>query len=160
MTNSHRHEWSVARTRIQARMVEQRLSVADLARASGLSDKHLRTLLNNDGADTPVPRDQTRWALCDALGWTSDSIDRILDGFEPDEAGDESGDVSRLDLLDGRLSEIEALATTGLAQLRNQQDEMAKFWRLLRQLEDDLRAVEAALGQLREAQRPGDVGPP
>ncbi len=159
MNNSHRHDWVTARQRIQQRMAELRLSNVDLARASGLSEKHVRTLVN-DGSDVSVPRDQTRWALCDALQWTPDSLDRILDGDEPVEAGDESGDVSRLDLLDGRLAEIEALATTGLAQLRNQQDEMAKFWRLLRQLEGELRSVEVALVQLREAQRPGDAGPP
>ena len=156
-------------------MAELRLGVVDLARASGLSEKHVRTLLN-DGPSA-VPRDQTRWALCDALRWTPDSIDRILDGFEPVDV-DDSGDISRLDLIDARLQEIEAVASTGLGQLRNQQLEMEKFYRLHRRLEDEVRvvvadrvaavaelaarleAVERALAELRQAQRPDDAAQP
>jgi transcriptional regulator with XRE-family HTH domain len=159
MTNSSRQNWAVARTRILTRMAEQRLSVADLARASGLSDKHLRTLLNDNGANVAVPRPQTLWALCDAMRWTPDSLDRILDGGEPLEAADDTGEVTRLELIDGRLQEIEAMATTALGQMRNQQEELSKFWKILRQVQGDLRAVESALGELRQARRPGDAGP-
>jgi AraC-like DNA-binding protein len=185
MTDRRRHAWSVARDHIHARMAELRLSVVDLARTSGLSEKHVRTLLN-DGPEQSVPRDQTRWALCDALRWTPDSIDRILDGDEPLEVdADESGDVNRLDLLDGRLSEIESVASMSLAQIRTQQAELAKFWRLLEQLQDAVRssvtdrvvaetqleaaddalrarlaAVETALAELRRVERPGDAGRP
>jgi AraC-like DNA-binding protein len=185
MTDRRRHDWSVVRDHIHPRMAELRLSVVDLARASGLSEKHVRTLLN-DGPEQSLPREQTRWALCDALHWTPDSIDRILDGDAPLEVdADESGDVSRLDLLDGRLSEIESVASMGLTQIRTQQAELAKFWRLLEQLQDAVRssvadrvaaetqlesadselrvrlaAVETALAGLRQAGRPGDVGRP
>lgn len=155
--NERRHAWSTARDRIHERMAELRLGVVDLARASGLSEKHVRTLLNN-GPDVAVPRDQTRWALCDALRWTPDSIDRILDGFEPLDV-DESGDVSRLDVLDARVEEIEAVQATGLGQLRNQTTEMQKFWKLLEQLRGDVRAVESQLAELRQARGQGDVGP-
>jgi AraC-like DNA-binding protein len=183
MTDHRRHDWSVVRDRIHVRMAELRLSMVDLARASGLSEKHVRTLLN-DGPEQPAPRDQTRWALCDALQWTQDSIDRILDGDEPLES-DDSGEVRRLDLLDGRLSEIESVASMGLTQIRTQQAELAKFWRLLEQLQDvgrssvadrvaaetqlesadselrvRLAAVEKALAELRQAGRRGDVGRP
>lgn len=159
MTNSSRQNWAVARTQILTRMAEQRQSVADLARASGLSDKHLRTLLNDNGGDVAVPRPQTLWALCDALHWTPDSLERILAGGEPVDAADESGEVTRLQQIDGRLQEIEAIATTGLQQMKNQQEELSKFWKILRQVQGDLRAVQSELGELRQARRPGDAGP-
>ena len=158
MTNHDRHHWGVARSRIIARMAELRLSAADLARASGLSEKHVRRLLNGD--DITVPRDQTLWALCDALKWTADSIDLILDGGEPVAVIDESGEVSRSETLARRLAEIEEVATTGLVTLRNQQVEMGKFWRLLEQLTSDVRAVEAELAELRQAERRGDADRP
>jgi AraC-like DNA-binding protein len=185
MTDRRRHAWSDVRSHIHARMAELRLSVVDLARASGLSEKHVRTLLN-DGPEQSLPREQTRWALCDALRWTPDSIDRILDGDAPLEVdADESGEISRLDQLDGRLSEIEAVAATGLGQLRTQQEDMAKFWKLLERLQDAVRssvadrvaaetqleaaddvlrarlaAVETALAALRRVGRPDDAGTP
>lgn len=179
MTNDRRHDWSVARDRIQQRMAELRLSPADLARASGLSEKHVRRLINGDGTE---PRHQTMWAMCDALQWTPDSIDRILDGEDPLDA-DHSGELSRLDQLDGRMQEMEALATTGLDSIRTQQLEMQKFWRLLERLQGDvlaaiadrtaadeahraeaaaqaarLRALEIAIAELRQGLHQGDAG--
>lgn len=158
MTNHHRHDWGVARLRIITRMADLRLSAADLARASGLSEKHVRRLLNGD--DVAIPRDQTLWALCDALRWTADSIDLILDGGEPIEVIDESGEVSLSGSIAQRLAEIEEVATTGLVSMRNQQVEMGKFWRLLEQLTSDVRAVEADLAELRQADRRGDADRP
>jgi DNA-binding Xre family transcriptional regulator len=169
MSNSRRHDWNLVQAKIYERMAELRLSATELARASRLSEKHVRTLLN--GGDVPAPRDQTRWALCDALQWTPESIDRILAGDEPLEVVDNSGEVSRLDLLDGRVSEIEALATAGLDQLANQQKELVKFYRLherlqgaVRDVEGDLRArleaLEKELEGLRRAAGQGDAGTP
>lgn len=176
-----RHAWSTAQNRIQLRMAELRLDVVDLARASGLSEKHVRNLLN--GTDVSEPRDKTKWALCDALKWTTDSIDRILDGGEPVIADpDDSGEVSPLERLDGRLTEIESMLMSNLTHIRNQQTEMEKFWRLQRRLEGEVRAavaqreavgadlravdaqlserleeVEKALAELRRASRPDDA---
>lgn len=172
--NQSRHDWSTARNRIHQRMAELRLGPVELARASGLSEKHIRTLLNDNDA---VPREQTRWALCDALQWTPDSLDRILDGFEPIQVADNSGEISRLDQLDGRLQEIEALVVAGLESDRTQQVEMAKFFRLHEQLKGEVRAaaaqlrgvqtdtrqrlaaLETAIEELRRGQRPTDAGP-
>jgi DNA-binding Xre family transcriptional regulator len=156
MTDRRRHAWSVARDHIHARMAELRLSVVDLARTSGLSEKHVRTLLN-DGPEQSLPRDQTRWALCDALRWTPDSIDRILDGDEPLES-DESGEVSRLDRFDGQLAEMQALADSNLERIRAQQEDMAKLWKRLERLEGAVRRVEGRRGppgQVRPAGEPG-----
>jgi transcriptional regulator with XRE-family HTH domain len=167
MTNHRRLTWSVARDRIHDRMAELRLSIAELARRSGLSDKHLRTLLNGDG-DVVTPREQTRWALCDALEWTQDSIDRILDGADPVAVTqDDSGEVSRLDQIDARLMEIEAQAMAATDQRLTQQDELAKFYHLHQRLAGevaagvaDLRsrldAVETELSALRRVVRRGD----
>jgi transcriptional regulator with XRE-family HTH domain len=142
MTDRPRQDWPVVRNAIIQRMADLRLSATDLARASGLSEKHVRRLINGD--DEAAPRNQTLWALCDGLGWSQDSIDRILHGDEPLEADpDESGEVTRLQQLDGRVEEIEALATGGLEELRNQANELLKFYRRMERLEDTLRSVEA-----------------
>jgi hypothetical protein len=55
------------------------LTKAELIRASGISDKTLAGYL----AGKPVRRDDKRRDLCAALGWTPDSIDRVLDGQPP-----------------------------------------------------------------------------
>lgn len=170
MTASRRQDWQAARTRILQRMAELRLTPTDVIRASGLSDKHVRTLLNEH--DVSAPRESTRWALCDALQWTPNSIDLILEGGEPVEVSrDESGEVSLLADLAGRLAEIEAMSTTSLEALRTQQGELAKFWRLHQRLEDEVRAadddlrerlqrLETAAQELRRGRRPGDVDSP
>lgn len=153
--NQRRHDWSTARDKIQQRMADLRMGVVDLARASGLSEKHIRTLLN-DGPEVAVPRETTRWALCDALGWTPESIDRILTGQEPGVVdADDSGEVSPLTELAGRVAEIEAQVEENLERIRIQQTEMDKFYRLLRQLEDEVRDV---LGP-RRGRSPDGAGP-
>lgn len=156
-------------------MAELRLSPADLSRASGLSEKHVRRLLSDDAE--AEPRDQTKWALCDALQWAPDSIDRILAGLDPVDA-DASGEVSRLELLEGRFEEMEAQVTLGLEMIRTQQNDLVKMWRRLEQLQDDARvavddrvaalsdavrrlsAVETELRELRRSQRQDEAGPP
>jgi DNA-binding Xre family transcriptional regulator len=156
--NQRRHDWSYARDAILARMADLRWTAADLHRASGLSDKHIRTLLGN-GADTVIPRDVTLWKLCDALGWTQDSIDLVLAGDQP-VLVDDSGPISRLDDLAGRLAEIEAVAQMGLESVRTQEQEMAKFFRLHQRLEDAVRRVERQLAELRQARQSGDADSP
>jgi transcriptional regulator with XRE-family HTH domain len=145
MTNSHRHDWRVARPRIQQRMEELRLSAADLARASGLSDKHVRRLLNGD--DMTVPRDQTLWALCDALRWTPDSIDRILAGGEPTEVEDESGEISQIELFARWRAEMERRADENRTAIGVQSDEQMKLYRQQKRHEGE---VADALADLRE----------
>jgi transcriptional regulator with XRE-family HTH domain len=145
MTNSHRHDWRVARPRIQQRMEELRLSPAQLARASGLSDKHVRRLLNGD--DMTVPRDQTLWALCDALRWTPDSIDRILNGDEPIEAEDETGEFSQTELYARRLSQMEERGDENRSAIAAVSDEQLKLYRQQRRHEGE---VADALADLRE----------
>jgi transcriptional regulator with XRE-family HTH domain len=145
MTNSHRYDWRVARPRIQQRMAELRLSAADLARASGLSDKHVRRLLNGD--DMTVPRDQTLWALCDALRWTPHSIDRILAGGEPTEAEDVTGEVSLTELFARRIGQMEERGDENRSAIAAVSDEQMKLYRQQKRHEG---AVADALADLRE----------
>lgn len=168
MSDQHRHaDWSTARNRILQRMAELRLTPTDVIRASGLSDKHVRTLLN-DGPEVSVPRESTRWALCDALQWTQDSIDRILNGEEPVVAvTDDNGEVSPFADLSGRLDEIGAQVSSNLEILRHQDREMEKYWRLQEELQGEVRAaakrldaVEKAIAELRRPRRRGGAEKP
>ena len=45
-------------------------------------------------------------SLCDALGWTPDSIERILDGGEPQLVA--GSDPARLDAIERGLAEVRA----------------------------------------------------
>lgn len=78
----HRHDWSTVQDRIRERMKVLRIDQAGLARAAGISDATVRGFMN--GQPRGIPREPTRWAVCDALGWTQDSIDKILTGGEPE----------------------------------------------------------------------------
>jgi hypothetical protein len=121
---------------------------------------------------TRPPSRETKHAgqLCDALHWTTDSIDRILERLEPIDV-DESGEITRLGLARrspcGNRSSGDRQVSM---QLRNQQGEMAKFDRFQKRLEDDVRAVrgqldarlraaETAIEELRQADRPEEPGP-
>lgn len=62
------------------RREQMRLSQADLERASGLSDLTIRRIETGQPIEF---RNQTWNKLCDALRWTPESIDLIVDGQEP-----------------------------------------------------------------------------
>lgn len=51
-----------------------------MAHASGVSDATWRSLLRDH---RPVKRDDKRYEICDYLGWTHDSIQRVLGGGQP-----------------------------------------------------------------------------
>lgn len=69
---------------------------------AGVSPLTLRRLLNDH---QPINRRDARAALCEALGWTSDSIDLILAGKEPvDLIPSES--MERLEELEARFDEL------------------------------------------------------
>lgn len=74
--------WTAVGDAIAARMSQLSLSKAEVIRASGVSDKTLAGYL----AGQPIVRPDKRRGLCDALGWTPDSIDRILNGDPPIDA--------------------------------------------------------------------------
>lgn len=104
---------------IEARMLELKIdSVAELARLTGLTPEGLTPLLR--GVRKAYQRRLTR-PVCDALGWTHDSIAHILAGGQPELAvpTDDTPDVSdllaevrkvasRFDALEQRLDSLES----------------------------------------------------
>jgi transcriptional regulator with XRE-family HTH domain len=78
---SHRHDWGAVKDSIRARMNELQWNQADLVRESGYNENSLSYLLRGDPRGQP--NEKSRWKLCRALGWTPDSIDRILEGGKP-----------------------------------------------------------------------------
>lgn len=80
--------WDLVADAITARMRELRLTQADLKRKSGVSQTSLTGYLRGE----PIRRLDKRWAICEALRWTSDSIDQLLAGQEPQEDGHQPRD--------------------------------------------------------------------
>ena len=72
-------QWEQVAAAIGARMDSLHLSKADLIRESGIT----RPTLNEYLAGKQIVSNKKAWALCTALGWTDDSIDRILRGGQP-----------------------------------------------------------------------------
>lgn len=68
--------WRRVGDAIAERVAKLKLTKAELIRASGVSDKTLNGYL----AGQPIKRADKARELCAALGWTPDSIDRLLAG--------------------------------------------------------------------------------
>lgn len=73
-------DWQRVGEAITARINELSLTKAEVIEASGVSDKTLAGYM----AGQRIARADKRRNLCAALGWTRDSIDRILAGGEPE----------------------------------------------------------------------------
>lgn len=71
--------WRRVGEAISARFDELRISKAEFIERSGISDKTLNRYL----AGEPIRRVDKARELCDALGWTPDSLDLILEGRDP-----------------------------------------------------------------------------
>lgn len=71
--------WSVVAAAISARMDELGISRAELQRQANISDKTMARYLDGE----PIIRKDKRYDLARALGWTPNSIDRMLDGEAP-----------------------------------------------------------------------------
>lgn len=99
--------WEQVGDAVRARITELRLTNAEVQRRSGVSDKTLTGYLNGE----PIRRADKARGLCEALGWTPDSIDRILDGDEPVVAGADGDLAARIDAFekatDARFSSLE-----------------------------------------------------
>lgn len=98
-------DWKRVGGAIQARIADLALSKAEVIRQSGVSDKTLTGYINGN----PIKRPDKRRELCLALGWTPDSIDRLLAGNEPKEldAAPMTDLSKRFDALDERMAAIE-----------------------------------------------------
>jgi len=71
--------WVDVAARVQARLVELGVTLKELERQSGVSDSTWRKLLRGE----PISRVDKKRQICEGLRWTSDSIDRILNGGDP-----------------------------------------------------------------------------
>ena len=73
-------DWQRVAECVRTRREELRLTQADAASLGGISEPSWNVLENNRQHSY---KRRTLLAVCTALGWTSDSIERILDGHSP-----------------------------------------------------------------------------
>lgn len=78
-------------TQIEQRREERRLSIRAAARLADVSESMWRQIESGrrqigDTTQTVSPKPATTAAVCRALGWTVDSIDRMLNGGTPADA--------------------------------------------------------------------------
>lgn len=94
MSVGDKARWAEVGRRIEQRIDELNLTKAEVIRLSGVSDKTLSGYI--DGL--PIRRRDKKRDLALALGWLPNSIDRILDGGEPEEAWEPPRRVIRQDV--------------------------------------------------------------
>jgi DNA-binding Xre family transcriptional regulator len=94
--------WSDVHAAVDQRRIELGWSKSDLYRATGISQATFSRMLRT-GA--PISSAHKVRGLCDALGWTSDSVNRILAGRQPELAEPVNGDVVQLVDIMQRMSE-------------------------------------------------------
>lgn len=80
---NHQERWDLVGEAIARRIEDLGLTKAEVIRTSGVSAKTLDGYL----AGEPIVRPDKRRGISDALGWTRDSIARVLAGDEPLEIG-------------------------------------------------------------------------
>lgn len=100
--SNQRERWDLVATAIKQRMAALRLTKAELSRRSDISEPTLTGYLRGE----PVRRQDKQWALCDALGWTPESITDLLAGGHPTIANGNGAD----DLMSFTRAEVEAFA--------------------------------------------------
>lgn len=114
MTSEDR--WAKVGELLTARLRERGMNQSDLADASGLSRETVRPFTKG----VPNRRNaHTRAQICRAVGWSHDSIDRILAGKRP-ALSEAPHDVDRRlrelerqnDYLEAQVDEIDALRST------------------------------------------------
>jgi DNA-binding XRE family transcriptional regulator len=101
--------WPVVAETVKRRRLELDLSQRAAAIAADTSPTTWGNLEKHSQRVDPLSRTK----ICRALGWTLDSIDRILDGGEPEEA-EGFAPLPSMDEVAGRLTTLEE----GLAGLR------------------------------------------
>lgn len=104
-------DWKRVGRYVTQRIDDLRLTKAEVQRRAGVSDKTLSRYM----AGEPIVRVDKERELCQALGWTSDSVRRIGAGEEPVEL---DADDERLTRLEGRVDRVESELRTTLAELR------------------------------------------
>lgn len=133
----HENRWAAVQDHVAAAMKKQRLSQAELVRASGVSDFTVRKVMNG----TPGNYRPDRLAkIAYALGWEADGIERILDGGFPVQRGLEPHRAHRMAVRaltpeEGRrhdelLEWVDSLKPTMAAQVNELADLMYKVGRM------------------------------
>lgn len=77
--NDHPQRWDQVGAAIATRIKKLNMTKAEVIRQSGVSQKTLDGYI----AGEPIVRADKRRGLCEALHWTPDSIDAILEGGSP-----------------------------------------------------------------------------
>lgn len=105
MATVKRDPWERVAAAVNARMTDLGMhQQVDLVERSGLSDATVRVFMTGVLRDGGPPGKASKSKLCDALGWSTDSIDRLLAGEEPVELVRPSvGVESRVELLERRV---------------------------------------------------------
>lgn len=104
MASGDETAWQQVGAAIADRLNALRITKAEFIERSGISDKTLNRYL----AGEPIKRVDKERELCAALGWTDDSVQRILEGGEPIVTIPDQLDqvLARLDAQDAVLAEI------------------------------------------------------
>jgi transcriptional regulator with XRE-family HTH domain len=72
--------WKRVATQVRSRRNDRRMSQQELASAAGTTDRLIRSI---EKAERTTYLRPTLRAVSEALGWSADSIDRILNGQTP-----------------------------------------------------------------------------
>lgn len=100
--------WNRLAELIRTRREDRRMSQQELASAAGTTDRFIRSV---EKAERETFNRGTLRTIADVLGWTPDSIGRILEGGEPEVA--QSGESKSLEEmfadLDERLKAVEKI---------------------------------------------------
>lgn len=124
-------DWRRLSKAVGDRMGDLSIGPSDIEALGGPSGKSLGRYLKG----TPIKRTDVKRRLCQALGWSPNSIDRIIAGKTPVVVTDDPkkapaaggspqsvmpllGVMPLLDLLDGRMSEVESSLSAILEALR------------------------------------------
>lgn len=110
-------DWaSVGRALTRRAFDDLRLTKAELIRRSGISAKTVSRYL----AGEPIVRRDKERALCAAVGWSPDSVERILAGGDPVEAVETEPSKSLQQVVDELVAQVDALERE-VAELRARQ---------------------------------------
>jgi hypothetical protein len=130
--------WKIVGDAIAARIAALHVTKAEIIRKSGVSDKTLDGYIEGK----PIRRRDKARDLCLALGWTPDSIDRILGGELPREAA-----PWQLPLASAE-SQLEA-DRERLAELEAEQQQQGEDWDHEREILRQHYEERVAVGRLR-----------
>jgi transcriptional regulator with XRE-family HTH domain len=84
-------DWNTVGTLMRARMTQLAMDQQDVVNVSGVSRGTVGPILNGEGGNY---RPKNLAKICAALGWTPDSIDRILEGREPAELSPQTDELT------------------------------------------------------------------